>query len=95
MTHGLHPHLWGETTPPGVTSLSHGMVWSNRNFFVLSWHDTLHRCLYRFDPPLYTGPRSGQQHNNSQYPGSQMLLVAQILVRRYEKVVAFVFCDVK
>ena len=56
MTHGLHSHSHGETTPSVVTSLPHGTVWSKRNFFVPSWHDTLHRCLYRFDPPLYTGP---------------------------------------
>jgi hypothetical protein len=52
MTHGLHPHLRGETTQSGVTILPHGTVWSNRNFFVPSWHDTFYRCLYRFDPPL-------------------------------------------
>ena len=68
----------------------------HRNFFVPSWHaHTLHRCLYRFDPPLYTGPRGGQQHNDSQLPGRQLLLVAQILVRRYEEVIAFVFRDIK
>jgi hypothetical protein len=44
---------------------------------------------------LYTGPRGGQQHNDRQVPGSKMLLVAQILVRRYEEVVAFVFRDIK
>ena len=95
MTHGLHSHLRGETTLFGVTSMPHGTVWSHRNFFVPAWHDTLHRCLYRFDPPLYTGPRGGQQHNNSQFPGGKMLLVAQMLVRRDEEVVAFVFGDVK
>src|SRR5262249_34662848 len=30
MIHGLHPHLRGETTPPVVTSLPHGTVWSHR-----------------------------------------------------------------
>ena len=95
MTHGLHPRLRGETTPPVVTGMPHGTVWSHRNFFVPPWHDTLYRCLYRFDPPLYTGPRGGQQHNDSQVPGSQLLLVAQILVCRDEEVVAFVSRDIK
>jgi hypothetical protein len=75
--------------------MPHGTVWSHRNFFVPSWHDTLYRCLYRFDPPLYTVPRGGQQHNDRQLPGSQLLLVAQILVCRYEEVVAFVFRDIQ
>jgi hypothetical protein len=95
MTHGFHPHLRGETTPPVVTGMPLGTVWSQRNFFVPSWHNTLYRCLYRFGPPLYTGPRGGQQHNDRQLPGRQLLLVAQILVRRYEEVVAFVFRDIQ
>jgi hypothetical protein len=56
MTHGLHPHLRGETIPPVVTGLPPGTVWSHRNFFVPSWHDTLHRCLYRFDPSNSRSP---------------------------------------
>lgn len=95
MTHGLHLHSCGEMILPVVTDMPHGTAWSHRNFFVPSWHGTFDRCLYRFDPPLYTGPRGGQQHNDSQLPGSQMLLVAQILVRRDEEVVAFVFRDIQ
>jgi hypothetical protein len=56
VTHGLHPHLRGETIPPVVTGMPPGTVWSHRNFFVPSWHDTLHRCLYRFDPSNSRSP---------------------------------------
>src|SRR5262249_46372483 len=87
-THGLHPHWRGETTPPVVTGMPQGAAWSYRHFLVPSWHDTLHRCLYCFDPPLYTRPGGGQQHNGCQWAGSKGLLVAQMLVRRNKEVVA-------
>ena len=89
------PHWRGETTPLVVRDMPQGATWSYRNFFVPAWHDTLHRCLYCFDPPLYTRPRGGQQHHDSQWPGSQMLLVAQILVRRNQEVRALVCRDIQ
>jgi hypothetical protein len=44
---------------------------------------------------LDTGPRGGQQHNDRQLPGRQLLLVAHILVRRDEEVVACVFRNIQ
>jgi len=51
--------------------------------------------LYCSDPQLNTRPRGGKQYDNGELPVSKTLLVAQILIRRYEEFVALLFCDIE
>jgi hypothetical protein len=51
--------------------------------------------LDRVDLQLHTRPRGGKQYDNGESPAGEMLLVAQMLIRCYQDVVALLFRQIK
>lgn len=63
----------------------------NRDFYVIARLQAVYNLDNRRDVIFDPGPTRGQQHSDSYFPASQILLIAKILIRSDERVETFGF----